>query len=196
MSTGYTYIIKDGADFKTFALRCAKALDFLSFMRNMPNDAPIPPKKPKSESYKKQLAEAKEELAKFQNMTLAQASEAANHDYLVNLKYYSEMSAERAELKQKYTDMLNKVHAWQPPSKMHVGLKKFMIEQIESSISFDCTPTSIPQKLSSMEWLQTHIERAERSVEFYAEKDKMAEEGDANYETWVRQLLESLEANK
>lgn len=54
--------------------------------------------------------------------------------------------------------MLDQVQLWQPPTDDHMGLKEFMIQQIEESIKFDCASyaedrVSMIRLLSGDEWL-------------------------------------------
>lgn len=51
----------------------------------------------------------------------------------------NEINDKRIKLKKRYEEILEKVIKWEPPTKDHVGLKEFAINQINESIDFDCS---------------------------------------------------------
>jgi len=50
---------------------------------------------------------------------------------------YADMN-KYVNLRERYESMLQKAESWNPPTPEHDGLKKFMIQQLEDSIKFDC----------------------------------------------------------
>ena len=107
-------------------------------MRDESWDTPIPTKIEPSDYHAKAIVEAQKEFSKYSNMPLKQAEILSKKSYQKELRYYAIYNKKNASLKRKYEAMLAKVNKWTPPTPDHENLKKFMIEQIESSIKFDC----------------------------------------------------------
>lgn len=158
MATGYTYPIYEGQEmtFEQFMLRCARNFGALIHMQEDPLDAPIPDEiLPEDDFYLEEIKETEKELANF----------LANRPTLEELeeryaKYAEEKRNEilkenerRQVVKERYIAMLDKVKAWNPPTKDHENLKKFAIDQLEVSIEFDCKDYSSPIKEKD-EWIE------------------------------------------
>src|SRR5581483_6898239 len=99
---------------------------------------------------------------------------------------------------ERYTNMLVQTNEWNPPEKLAV-LKKFMIEQIEDSIKFDChdekfidTYYPIMPLLEPEVWLQNNIEEFEKQIEYH--REEYAKDLITTYKKneWIRILRESL----
>ena len=85
--------------------------------------------------------------------------------------------------------------AWKAPTPDHEGLRKFMCEQIEQSIDFDCggdygnTPTL---RLTGEAWAAAERTRYLRDVQYH-EKERAGEVSRAATRTeWVRALRAAL----
>ena len=93
-----------------------------------------------------------------------------------------------------YDSMLAKVEAWEPPTSEHVGMKKFMREQIElSKTSFYDWPI---HRASGKAWLANAREMAAEEVRESAEKWRAAQERAARDTEWLRALRASLTGSK
>ena len=196
MPTGYTSDVKDGnvTDFTTFALRCARAFGALVEMRDDALDAPIPETFPPSSYHTEALATARQKLARLRQLTRLQADNAAAKAYAEAMSAWNKAEVERDQTRRRYTAMLSHVRAWSPPSSEHLELKRFMVQQLEESIKFDCGDHSEwkPTRRNGAAWLAGEIERAERDVAYHEEH--MAEDATRATERtrWVQQLRESL----
>ncbi|RPI58299.1 MAG: hypothetical protein EHM48_10330, partial [Planctomycetaceae bacterium] len=116
-------------------------------MRDDPADAPIPDEVKPSTHHADRLAEALKERAELLKLTqndIDQRAQDAHREALI--RHYKQISKDRT-LRMKYELMLERVRNWTPPSTEHVGLKTFMIEQIESSIKFDCRESEPPKEV-------------------------------------------------
>lgn len=196
MPTGYTACIGDGADFQKYILGCARAFGALVTMRDEPAHAPIPERFEPSDYHAKAIKKAEATLRELDGMPLDEAERAANADYAAALKQNQERIQRNDDLRAKYTAMLQQVDAWQPPTSDHEGLKKFMREQIEQSIDFDCSNEyylkSAPTKLTAMQWRSDQVEKARRDIAYHS-KEHADEVGRAASRTdWVKALRESL----
>lgn len=196
MPTGYTACIGDDATFEKFVLGCARAFGALVTMRDDPADAPIPERFEPYDYHAKAIKEAEATLRELDGMPLDEAERRANADYAEALKRNREMIQRNDDLRAKYTAMLKQVNEWQAPTPDHEGLKKFMREQIEQSIDFDCSNEyylrNAPTKLTAMEWRSKQVEKARRDIAYHS-KEHAEEVGRAAGRTdWVKALRESL----
>lgn len=198
MPTGYTAMItdRDGVTFPEFAMECARAFGALITMRDDPRDATIPEKFEPSSQHREALDKALAELLDLSNMTDDECRVAAEKEYLEALARYRDLVQSDVEKRAKYEAMLDQVLAWEPPTADHVELKAFMVQQIESSIRFDCDyQWPKPQRKDLATWRADKRAQVERDVAYH-EKEDAAEVERANSRTaWVQQLRDSLAAS-
>jgi hypothetical protein len=195
MPTGYTAAIKDGISFEKFVWNCARAFGALVTMRDDPMDAPIPQAFEASPYYAEALAKAQAELARLKAMTTREISAACEADYQAAVKRRSERIAEAAELRRKYLVMHAKVQAWTPPTPDHESMKKFMAEQIETSIDHDCDISYYkgePKKQSPEAWHAAEVIRAEHDIEYYEREFANEQERIDSRNAWLKALRESV----
>jgi len=196
MPTGYTAAIKEGITFEKFIWSCARAFGALVMMRDEPNEAPIPEKFEPSNFYAEKLESTKARYEQLKKMDIVEAARESEKEYKETVAQKQKYAEESLELKTKYLVMLNHVKAWQPPSPDHFGLKNFMIEQIESSIKFDCGGIdrifqTIPH-LTAEEWLAKEIYKALHDMEYFLKEKSEEEERIASRNLWLKQLRQSL----
>lgn len=200
MTTSFTDRILNDVSFKEFVKACSTITGIYANMK----DNSIAKKMMKKEFYPEnhfleELAEAKEELKELENMTIEEAEKIATKEYEESINaYYNELEEARKNM-EKYKNMLEKVHNWQPPTKDHVTLKNFMIDQIEDSIKYDCdeewTLKRIDKlkKLSGKEYLDMMINMKKEDIKRYA-KRYMDSIKNAEYKNrWITLLDLSLE---
>jgi hypothetical protein len=198
MPTRYTAVLGEGkkvVTFREFALNCAHAFGALVLLRDSDPKAEIPRFEP-SDYNSRGLAEAKKKIAEASKWSAAKAQDLAD-------KAYSEAVAEREKTEQKrkgsemrYRAMLKEVKAWTPPTSEHEGLKKFMVEQLEESIKFDCGPLGewypIPKKLTWEQYRAEVIAKAQKDVLYHAAEHAKEVERTNSRNAWVDALKESL----
>jgi hypothetical protein len=202
MSTGYICSIVDGEgiSFKDFVLKCARAFGATIDMRDEPIDKPIPDEFKASTSYHdKMLSKAKKELARLKAMSIEEAEAGAMEEYKVMVAEEKRSIKCDAEQRDKYNAMLKQVKDWEPPSRDHDNLKKFMITQITESIEFDCPVNrgrEEVRKLSGRDWLKKQIDKQLWDIK-YAEQHITEENERARRNSeWVRALRVSLQDKK
>lgn len=184
MATGYTQKIKEGIGFREFVLDCARAFVY--------NAAELKEKKP-NDFHKRGLQKAKEKLKEVQKISLTMAKEKTEKDYQRIKKCYKELNQEKKDLRVKYERMLKQVIDWQPPTSKHKHIKGFMIEQIESSIKFDCSYTEDePIKKTPEEWIESKIKSCQRNIKYHSEGWEEEQERIKSNNEWLRQLKDSL----
>lgn len=195
MPTGYTADVADGkvTDFRTFALRCARQFGATIMQRDDPLDEPPKHREP-SDYYEKQLAQAKARYAELVAMTPEQAEDAARAEYGQRRAQAAEWQRKKDETRNRYNAMLAEVMAWEPPTAEHVGLKKFMIDQLVESRKFDCHnyASDEVERLDGADWLERERTRTFESIGRYAKEvaEEQARCDGAN--AWIDALYASL----
>ncbi len=195
MPTGYTSKIYNGDNqsFKEFAMGCARAFGALIHMRDDGMETPIRPDIV-SDYAKKHVEEAQAKIAWLHALTPKECEAEARKQYGDAMEYYNKTVKERMALQTRYEMMLAQVEAWKPPTKDHEGLKKFMIEQLTTSIEGDCDMRyfPVPQRITGEQWLADHLESAAKDIEYFSKEQKEEEERVNGRNEWVEQLQNSL----
>jgi len=196
MPTGYTADIKDGIDFKTYAMNCARAFGACVMLREEPGGGDrIPEAFEPSDHHLKAADKARGELAALEAMTPADLERAAAKAWDDAETSRMRRLEDKRKQREAYEAMLAKATAWKAPTPQHEGLRKFMCEQIEKSIDFDCggdydnTPTD---RLTGEAWAASERARRLRDVQYH-EKEHAGEVSRAATRTeWVRALRAAL----
>ncbi len=194
MPTGYTCEIEKGQTFRDFALGCARAFGALMSMRDDPLHKPIPDEFQPSTHNKERADEARAQLDELKTCTPEHADEMAAKQFADECDDVKRRFGKNAALRAKYNAMLAQVQAYQPPTPKHEEFKAFMIEQIQSSIKFDCSDSYItaPRRMTGREWLQEQTDSAVKDIAYH-EKEYAAEVNRCAERTaWVMALKESL----
>lgn len=194
MPTGYTAKLYEGESqtFDEFAMGCARAFGALILMRDDPAGAPIPEFTPHTDYYEKALTRERAELAAAQNWTAEEAQSSADADYDRRLAQWTESDRSKREMRLRYESMLAEVDAWTPPSDDHVEFKKFMQEQLQSSIKFDCGSYPVPEGPNGPAFKASTIDRLLRSIQYDEEHIASEIERTNGRNEWVRSLRDSL----
>jgi len=198
MPTGYTIDIAKGISFKQFALNCARAFGYCIEMRGEPFDKPIPDKFKPSTYHEKEIVKIKKELGKIEKIPLKKLNKLAKREYDQEITKIQQSLKEKNELHAKYSAMLDKVNAYQPPSPDHIEFKKFMTNQIRQSMEFDCkTIYWINQLdkiklLSGEQWQVKEIARLVRKLEYHLKGNQAEIDRTNDSNLWIKQLRESL----
>lgn len=195
MPTGYTASVQDGSitDFSVFAMRCARAFGALVMMRDEPHDASIPTEFLPSTYNAEALVKAQAEIRRLEAMTEDEIQAAASKDFADRTVSWENLKKERMEHRARYNAMLEKVLLWTPPSDDHQELKKFMIQQLQESIRFDCSAECPPPvQVASRDWYAKAVMAAQHDLIYHAEADKKERERTAARNKWVADLRASL----
>lgn len=194
MPTGYTSALYEGKEvsFPEFVMQCARAFGALVTMRDDPMDAPIPDEFAPSNYYDEQLKLAESRLEKIKNWDSKKANQEALKLYKKSLKDY-EVSVERVNaLKARYEDMLAKVNNWNAPTPDHEGLKKFMVNQLQESIEFDCNTPEKPKKISGASYKGQCIKSEKWNIAYHTKEKEAEAKRCAERTNWVRDLRKSI----
>lgn len=198
MATGYTYPIYEGQEmtFEQFMLRCARSFGALVHMREESLDAPIPDEILPSDYHLKAIQEVEKKLAdflanrpKFDKLEerYAKYAEKKRNEILKE-------NEKRKIVKERYMAILDKVKAWNPPTKDHENLKRFAIDQLEQSIEWDCRDYSskIPTK---EEWIDSEMnfdKHLQKELDYHREEHEKAVQSAKLRTEWIQALKKSL----
>lgn len=195
MPSGYTAALYEGRDinFQSFVLQCARAFGALIEMRDDPWDVPIPDQFLPSSYHEEALEKAKARLSVVDAWSDAEAEWHARKLYKSRRAEYIASLIEQNERHFRYEEMKRQVERWSPPTPDHENLKSFMLEQLESSIRFDCSfPLTPPVKLSGVEYRVQEVKHLLRDIDYHAQHHEEEVERTESRTDWVRALRESL----
>lgn len=172
MPTGYTAPVKDGeiTDLKDFAAMCARGFGAFIHQRDDRTGSKLTYPRPES-FYRNMLSEAVGQRVEWEAMSeeerYAKWSQYYLSSVLNNAKYLGKKRAERA----RYEAMLTQVNTIDVPEELE-NFKTFMVEQLESSIDFDCSEKymSHMEPLEYSLWCDEREESTARNVERYEEE--------------------------
>ncbi|MDE1914693.1 MAG: hypothetical protein KGJ57_17665 [Sphingomonadales bacterium] len=196
MPSGFTADVQSGkiTTLKEFAWRCARGMGALIMMRDEPLAAPIPERFEPSPYHENRLREVESELEALRAMQPEewQAAADAEHDEIADA--HATWMEEQQEQRQRYEAMIAKVMAWTGEPE---GIKDFMLDQLHSSMSFDCPRHA--QFFRSLDYKTGHQWKVEREQQLtrdmayhaknYHEEITRTESRNA----WLSQLRKSLE---
>jgi hypothetical protein len=153
MPTGYTAPIEEDPTFtfEQYVWRCARAFGALIMMRDEPMDARVPERFEPSGYYARELGKERARLLELEGMSAEAVVAARNAAHQQARERVENSNRESSEKLERYRAIRSQVEAWEPPSPDHVGLKRFMLEQIDT-----CTehlrPLPMPEKLEPDQW--------------------------------------------
>jgi hypothetical protein len=206
MPSGYTEILHDekNVDFATFVLRCARGLMVCAHQRDESLDA-LPSPREVSSYYYTALKQAEESVAELEALTPEQAEVKAEEAYQRAIEDRERRKNRNSALQARYEAMLDQVQAWEPPTPDHQSLQKFMTQQIQEALQFDCGVDMDPippnvlrsiypdeERKSGAEWLSNKLERARTHLANM--QRNLAEEEDraAKSNRWIAALYDNL----
>jgi len=195
MPTGYTAkLMESGEDFKSFALRCARAFGACLDMRDDNMETPIPEKFYPSDYYAKALPKAQKQLRKLSRMTPAQQLAFGANEKKRSVALHRKWEAERKEQDARLQSMVDEVQKWTPPSSEHLRFRDFMLEQlgISKNGSHWSELVAKNEAKSEMEFYDEALEKAAREVSHYRKEMKKEKERCAQKNKWISLLRESL----
>lgn len=198
MPTAYTADVGDGkiTDLRTFALLCARGMGACITMRDDPLDAPLPEAFEPSPYYAGALAEAEARLVMLDSLSTEARAAAADEAYAINLAAWVERRDQRRTQRARYDAMLAEVEAWQTDAE---GIREFMIEQLRSSIDFDCREMEPswdvePERLAAGEWWRREIDKTLKDIERARKSHAEEVARVAGRNGWLARLRASLPA--
>lgn len=197
MATGYTSDLHDGKNvtFNDFIMKCTRAMGVAIMQRDESIDVPLVDEEQPSTYHRDALGMAIAELVLLRGLSL---NEWARREQESRTKATKEVSAsikEAGEVRVRYESMLAQVQAWTPPTPEHQGIKDFMVEQLTSSIQFDCSVKylTMPSVLSAEDYRARRIAQAEKALEYHRTEWQKDQDRAASRNKWVADLRASLQ---
>jgi hypothetical protein len=193
MANGYTHPVLEGCSFEEYVWGCARAVGPFISQRDDPMDAPPVLEEQVDEYYTDALNDAIRDEAAVKARTPEDWQ--AEYEQYCQRRVSStlEMSLDARTKQARYQAMLERVRAWQPPSKDHQPLKQLMDQMLVDSMQHDFRqpgPAEPPVPLE--EFRQMALEMAARGVEWararLTEEQKRVEFNNR----YKKQLLESV----
>lgn len=161
-------------------------------MRDEPLDAKIPETAPPQSYAADQLKKYDSELAALNARTDQDWSLALEEDAKQERDYYERAVENMKEKRYRYEAMLCRVMAWEPPSENHAELKRFMVEQLEISMRFDCYDIDPPSIRTVEDYRMGKLAFATRMVLMYREDAEKEQTQNAAENEWLRLLRGSV----
>ena len=193
MPTGYTSKLYDGKKqtFQEFAMECARAFGALVTLRD-DSDAKIPDEFKPSEYAQESLKKAEKKLKEAIGWSDAAAAAKALVEYNNSVKEYEASKERSAGIVKRYREMLAEVKKWTPPTPDHENMKKFMVEQLESSIKFDNYTPDKPKMLTGPQYKKEIIEGCQKDIGYYTKSHLEEVQRCEGRTAWVKALRDSL----
>jgi len=137
MPTGYTYGILDGTtkDFNEFAKQCSRA--FMVHLRDEPANSEYKKREP-SDYHTKEIKKSKDELKQSESLTDDEIITQKKSELIESKKYHLKGKQKDKANKVKLELFLKQAKAYKPPTESHQGIAEFMVEQLETTIEWDC----------------------------------------------------------
>ena len=207
MPTGYTAGIMDGTtqSFGDFARLCARAFGATIHMRDESLSTPYVPRVP-SDYHKKELAVERKRLKRLKAASDASILRKYKKQHLDNIKYHQKRIDEKNLDAQQLNAFLEQARAYKPPTPDHQGIRDFMIEQITSTLDWDCKTTyddEAIQKsqlalvdLNADEIRQNLIDKALDNINYHKTHHKEEIDRCKSANKWVKQYYKSIEKLK
>lgn len=175
MPTEHTAPVQPGqiTEFKDFALQCAQSF-------GVPSET--------EKYHAERLAEAKAELARLTDQPVSFWEAEASRIYTEALARWEEKQEQRA----RYETMLAKVEAWTPPTPEHEGLKRFMVEQLASSIRAEAQYDPKPELKQWAAYKAERLAKLERDIATHTEGNRKEIESAEQRNRWLEALRASL----
>lgn len=196
MPTGYTADLYEGKEVTVsdFIMGCARAFGALVLMRDDPKDAPIPDQFEPDPHYAAAANKERQRLRELEQMSDEECAAANEAEFTASLERWKKRRQEAQARRERYNRMLAEVEGWTPPTADHVGLKEFMIQQLESSIQFDCSESfdPVPVRIDPEAWRSKSIAATASALERQMRNDDEERQRAAERSQWVKALRESL----
>jgi len=200
MPTGYTARICEGEQsMSEFILGCARAFGACAGQRDNPMDDL--PKIPAEIEFQggARIAEAEKKLADLLALTQEEKIAMGVKEHKEQIKYYTKALKERKIVRARLDKMYARIEDWVPPSKDHDELKKFMLDQLQSTIENDGDVGYYERTLQAekekdmLDFYDSELVRAKWCVKHAKEEAHKEKDRYVNRVQWIKQLYNSLE---
>lgn len=207
MPTGYTVGIVNGEikDFEQYAKLCMRAFGVAIHMKDDSLDKPYEPIV-SSDYYKEELKSAKQSLKIAQDASPEEITKISLKKLTESKKYHKKSIVEAKIRQGRLEAILKDAEKYQPPTKDHEGIKKFMIDQIKQTIDWDCDLKYHKDELAKIKLdianfnpetaRQQMINSAEKDITYYKKEHRLELKRCREANKWAELYLESLKKQK
>ena len=202
MPTGYTAGILDGEikTFQQFAKLCTRNFGATIHMRDEPFSKEYEPRTP-SDYYIKNIDKTKSSLLELSKMSDADLMADEKAELEKSQKYHKK-SIEEAKVKRAtLIKFLKEAKQWKPPTPQHEEFKKFLEDQITSTIEFDCGSQYHDEKIDEIvkQFIKmdpdvirlARTEKLNKDLAYYEKEHKAEVARCAASNQWVEQIFET-----
>jgi hypothetical protein len=191
MPTGYTIKIEQGCSFKEYILECAKNFGGGRTLCDEVTDKKLTA----SLYYYNKIKEVEKEILLLKKLTTDQIKSII---YLEceEINKENETYKKEYELKmQRYANIKNKCEAWIPPTVNHENLKKFAIEQINTSLEFEvCYQRPLPNRNIKI-WYKDREQELKKKLQSLKELHEKEIERTEKQNSWLDALYKSIKVS-
>ena len=194
MATGYTCDVLTQT-FPEFVLRIGRAFGACVTMRDTDMSVPIPEEFKPSTWHLEALEREKRELAKVQDMTHEAIKDTLICEHKRELHRWKKRLKEEQVLEAKYLEFIEKAKKWEPPTKDHVVVREFMLEQLTTSLKHDCgyySDQTPPVMQSPKKWKADKIAALRSSIKYHTKENKKEVERVNGRNAWVQDFRRSI----
>lgn len=194
MATVYTHnLMEQGEDFRSFALRCARAFGACVTMRDDDLSTPIPEKFEPSDYHVNALGEAVLQYERLSKLTTAEREAFGDAERQRQIATRQKWATEGREQDARLDAMAKQVEAWSPDPALG-DMKGFMLEQIRISRNghhWDGLVSEAEAK-PAMQYYTDALAAAEREIVCHREEMQNEQERVDARNEWLRKLRASL----
>lgn len=200
LATGYVNnLIEKNLNFSEFIWSCARAFGpFLNYKDSDPN-CKIKFDELTSLYHEKKLIESNANLKKFEKMGQQEVISYGENKKKEQMKYYQECTEIEVKEIKICQEMQNQVEKWQP-SQDHINLKKFMLEQLTTSLkdpnNFAKEQLQSVSKKSPMDFYNDTIKSLKNDVEYHSRESVKEKERNQKTISWLETLYQSVPCKK
>jgi len=199
MPTGYTAALcEKDESFETFIMRCAREFGALVIMREEPLDASVPEKFEPSDWNFKEFEKARDQHVKVAGMSDEECEKEALEEFQANVATFRGVIERAAAIRRRLLRMRVQVEAWRVPTPDHVGLKMFMLEQLDVTIESEGTVSKFwseqIKSLSGPEWREKVLASLDCDVKYHHKQNEEEIERTRSRNKWLAELRASLKA--
>jgi hypothetical protein len=165
----------------------------------MLRDEPVTDEIPEFESSdhnKKCLEDAERQLAEFNTMSEADKLAMFERESVSRIKSAKEGIERKQQQLDRYKSMLEKAKAFKAPTKAHAEYAKFLVQQLEESIRFDCGGDFYEKQLEEQpefdDWCDSKLESLLHDIKYHRKAMREEIQRTETRNKWVRDLKASL----
>lgn len=176
--------------FEEFVWKCARGMAVMGFMRDSTSDK-IPRSIKPSPYYKERLDAMHAELRELEKMSIDAIDEAFIRERGAYEKMIADGNFDVVKRRMRYESMLAKVAGW-PCASKYFSFRRFMIEQLTTSIEHDCTRLKLQLPAVARDWFADRLKNVRNAITSYAESMKREQECCDEVNSWLAKLRTSV----